>query len=154
MANESNRQASRKKAGSIGLLFRQLSNRGHPYSEAVVALSILPSIGLVIFQAAFDAGIFWQWAIIYVIDVLYVASMCVNSVAGYVKRGVLVTQWRKVVLHYLTRGFVPDVISVLPIEFLALAAAGFTEQGLTWAAILRLNRCIRCYRVWFYLGKR
>jgi len=109
--------------------------------EALVAASILPSVAAVMFQAAFDAGTVWLWIVIYILDLLYFASMVVHFVTGYKKRGVLLTGRSKVVLNYLKRSFLLDLLSVVPLE--VLAGSG----GVALAACLRLNRCIRCYRV-------
>ena len=118
--------------------------------EALVAASILPSVAAVMFQAAFDAGTVWLWIVIYILDLLYFASMVVRFVTGYKKRGVLVTERRKVVRNYLKRSFIPDLLSVLPLEVLAFAA---DSGGVALAACLRLNRCIRCYRVWTFISE-
>ena len=121
--------------------------------EALVAASIIPSVALVIFQVAFDAGIVWQWVIMYVADALFAASMLARFLTGYVKRGVLVTDRKLVVLYYLKRSFSADLLSVIPLELFAFAATGSREETLALAAILRLNRCIRCYRVWAFISK-
>ena len=122
--------------------------------EALVAASIVPSIVLVVFQAAFDAGIKWQWVILYIADALFVASMVARFLTGYKERGALITNRKLVVLHYLKRSFSVDLLSVLPLEVFAFAATGSHEETLALAAFLRLNRCIRCYRVWTYICKR
>ena len=145
-----------ERGGILGRPFSliQLSKWLAPW-EALVAASILPSITLVIFQAAFDAGIVWQWAVVYVLDAVYVASMLVRFLSGYMKRGVLITERKKVVLNYLKRSFFVDLLSVLPLEILAFAVLGSESRGekLALAAFLRLNRCIRCYRVWTFISE-
>ena len=40
----------------------------------------------VMFQAVFDAGAVWLWILIYILDLLYFASMAVRFVMGYKKR--------------------------------------------------------------------
>ena len=135
------------------MIFRQLLDFVLSYWDAIVSLSTIPSTVLVVFQAAFDASVIWQWVAIYATDVLFLLSMCVNFFSGYVKRGVVVTKRRDVAVHYLTRTFIPDFISILPMEFLVLGLIGYTQAGLTWAAILRLNRGMRCYRVWYFFRK-
>lgn len=117
--------------------------------EIVVAVSVILSIFLVTFQAVFHASLVWQWVLIYALDVLYVVSIVMRFVTGYKKRGVLVTERRKIALHYLKTYFIPDLLSVLPLEIFAFASA----DAILVAAFLRLNRCIRCYRVWTFLSK-
>ena len=121
--------------------------------EALVAASVVPSVILVVFQAAFDAGIVWQWVVIYLGDALFVAAMVARFLTGYVKRGVLVTDRKSVVLYYLKRSFSADLASVVPLELFAFAATGSWGETLALAAILRLNRCIRCYRIWAFIGE-
>lgn len=117
--------------------------------EIVVAVSVILSIFLVTFQAVFNANLVWQWVLIYALDVLYVVSIVLRFVTGYKKRGVLVAERRKIALHYLKTYFIPDLLSVLPLEIFAFAST----DAILVAAFLRLNRCIRCYRVWIFLSK-
>lgn len=121
--------------------------------DAIVAASIIPSIVFVIFQVAFDAGIVWQWVIIYLADALFIASMVARFLTGFKKRGELVTDRKKVVLNYLKRSFSADLLSVVPLEVFAFVATGSRGETLVLAAILRLNRCIRCYRIWTFISK-
>ena len=121
--------------------------------EALVAASIIPSVLLILFQIPFDAGIVWQWVFIYLADAIFIASMVARFLTGFMKRGVLVTDRKLVVLYYLKRSFSVDLLSVIPFELFAFAATGSREETLALAAILRLNRCIRCYRVWTFIGK-
>ena len=122
--------------------------------ETLVAASIVPSIVLVVFQAVFDAGIVWQWIVIYIADALFIASMLARFLTGYKERGALVTNRKLVVLNYLKRSFSVDLLSVLPLEVFAFIATGGHEETLALAAILRVNRCIRCYRVWTFICKK
>ena len=121
--------------------------------EALVAASILISMIFVIFQVTFDAGMVWQWVIMYIADALFVASMFARFLTGYMKRGVLVTERKLVVLNYLKRTFFLDLLSVIPLEIFAFAATGGRGETLEIASFLRLNRCIRFYRVWTYIGE-
>ena len=121
--------------------------------EALVAASVLPSVFLVVFQAALDAGTVWQWVVIYLADGLFLLAMLARFLTGYVERGVLVTDRKSVVLHYLKRSFSADLASVFPLELFAFAATGSREETLVLAALLRLNRCIRCYRVWTFISE-
>lgn len=121
--------------------------------EAVVAASVIPSVFLVVLQAGFDAGSIWQWIFIYLCDALYLVAMVARFLTGHVKRGVLVTDRKSVVLHYLKRTFSADLASIIPLELFAFAATGTQAETLALAAFLRLNRCIRCYRVWIFISK-
>ena len=122
--------------------------------DTLVAASIFISMLFVIFQVAFDAGVVWQWILIYIADALFIASMIFRFLTGYMKRGVLVTERKLVILHYLKRSFSVDLFSVVPFEVFALAAGGDRGETLLLAAFLRLFRCIRCYRVWTLICKQ
>lgn len=102
------------------------------------------------FQAAFHADIAWQWGVIYALDVLYALSIVLRFFSGYQERGVQVSDRRKIALHYLKTSFAPELLSVLPIEVFSFAAS----EPIWAAAIMRLNRCIRGYRVWTLIGER
>lgn len=122
--------------------------------EALVVASIVPTILLVVFQVAFDAEIVWQWVVIYSADALFIASIVARFLTGYMKRGVLVTDRKMVVLNYLKRSFFVDLFTVVPLEIFAFAATGSREEVLVVAAYLRLNRCVRCYRVWTFISEQ
>ena len=121
--------------------------------EALVAASIVLSVVLVVFQAAFDAGIVWQWVLIYLCDGLYIVGVVIRFVTWYIKKGVLVTDRAResVVLNYLK--LTADLGSIIPLELFAFAATGSRGETLVLAAVLRLNRCIRCYRTWNFISE-
>ena len=118
--------------------------------ETLVVSSIVPSFLLVTFQAAFHADIAWQWGIIYALDVLYALSIVLRFFSGYQERGVQVSDRKKIALHYLKTSFAPELLSVLPVEVFSFAAS----EPVWAAAVMRLNRCLRCYRVWTLIGER
>ena len=115
--------------------------------DVIVVLSIIPSSFLVTFQVFYNAGIPWQWSIVYITDLIYIASIVVQFLRSYRKRGVEITSKKKIALHYVCRSFFPDLISVLPLELFCFIAPNTTYIS----AFLRLNRCIRCYKVWTFL---
>ena len=117
--------------------------------DCIISLSIIPSTFLVIFQLTFDAGLLWQWAIVYIMDLLYCAHIALRFVRGYQKKGEVITNKKKIALNYICTSFFPDLISVLPLEVFCVAAGNYVYV----AAFLRLNRCIRWYRVWTFLSE-
>ena len=129
---------------------KQLRSRAKLVWEVIVAASVVPSIFLVTFQAVFHANLLWQWVLIYALDVVYVVSIILRFMTGYKKRGVTVAEQSKIALNYLKTFLIPDLLSVFPLELFALASA----DTVYIAAFLRLNRCIRCYKVWTFLGKQ
>ena len=122
--------------------------------EGLVAASVVPSVILLIFQAAFDAGIVWQWVLIYLCDGLYVAAIVVRLLTDYCRKGRALAAERRrksLVFYYLKLSV--DVASVVPLEVFAFAATGSRGETLELAAILRLTRFIRCYRTWGFISK-
>ena len=130
-----------------GPIFNYIFPRLPAAFEALSVASVFPSFLLVTFQAMYNSGAQWQWALIYLFDFLYlvfIVSRFFPSAHGAEK-----TERKRIIFTYLKRGFVPDVLSVLPIEVCAFGAADIVYV----AAFLRLNRCLRCYRGWTYLCK-
>lgn len=117
--------------------------------DIVVTVSIIPSLFFVTLQLFYNAGIPWQWAVIYVTDMLYLAHIVVQFFRSYTQRGVEITCKKKIAIHYLSHSFFPDLISILPFELFSAVAS----NSMYVSAFLRLNRCIRSYRVWSYLCK-
>ena len=122
--------------------------------EGLVAVSVVLSVVLLIFQAAFDAGIIWQWVLIYLCDGLYVAAILVRLLTDFFRKGRVVGTDRtrkSAVMHYLKLSV--DVASVVPLELFAFAATGSREETLELAAFLRLTRVIRCYHTWAFISE-
>ena len=117
--------------------------------ESIVAISATVSTFMVIYQAVYHAGLLWQWALIYGMDVIYVAYIVYRFFRPFKKRGELVTDKKKIVMNYIRSSFLPDLLSVIPLEIFSFAST----NPIYIAAFLRLNRCIRCYKVWGLLCK-
>ena len=117
--------------------------------EAVVAFSGIVSALVIIYQAAFHAGLLWQWALVYSMDVIYIGYMVYRFFRPFKKRGEVVRNRKKIALNYIRTSFFLDLLSVLPLELFALA----TSHPIYISAFLRLNRCIRFYKPWTLLCK-
>ena len=59
----------------------------------------------------------------------------------------MVTGRKEIALKYLKTSFIPDLLSILPLEVFSF----FSSNVALTASYLRLNRCIRCYKVWTFL---
>ena len=116
--------------------------------DVIVVLSTIPSIFFVTFQVFYSA-IPWQLSIIYIADLIYLISIVANFFKSYTKKGVKITSKKKIALHYISTTFFLDFVSILPLEVFCFAASNV----LFVSALLRLNRCIRCYKVWTFLSK-
>ena len=121
--------------------------------DVFVMFSIIPSTFLISYQAAFNATIAWQWAIIYAGDVIYITSMGLRFFRSYVtNKGEIVTDKETIVFHYLRTSFLYDLITILPLEIFAIAQ---NKDDISYVmALLRANRGFRLYRVWIFLCKR
>ena len=86
----------------------------------------------------------------YVCDFVYVCCMVSSLLLGYKKRGVVITDKKQVLKEYFKTRLIIDSISILPLEVFAVAAT----RGEFYAAILRLNRVVRCYLPWKLCSKQ
>ena len=111
--------------------------------EAFVAVTTVVSTTLVAFQASFDAESVWLKVLVMVLDSVYIVAMVLQFFTGYTRKGLVVTNHRKIALRYLKTTLIPDLLSVIPVELLAIAASSNT----LYSAVSRLNRLLRCYRL-------
>ena len=130
-------------------LWKSFKHHAVYFWDVIVALSTIPSIFFVTFQVFYNADIPWQLSIIYLTDLIYLVSIVVTFFRSYTKKGVEITSKKKIALHYISTTFFLDFISILPFEVFCFAASNV----LFVSALLRLNRCIRCYKVWTFLSK-
>jgi hypothetical protein len=117
--------------------------------ESLVACSAALSAFTVSYQAIYHAGLQFQWAMIYAADVIYIAYIVYRFFRPFKKRGELITDKKKIALNYIRSAFLPDLLSVIPLEIFSFASS----NPIYIAGFLRLNRCIRCYQVWALLCK-
>ena len=117
--------------------------------ESVVVCSAIVSVFLVSYQAIYHAGLLWQWVLAYAMDVVYFAYVVYRFLRPFKKRGELVTDKKKIALNYIRTSFLPDLLSVLPIEIFSFAGS----NPIYITGFLRLNRFIRCYKVFWFLCK-
>ena len=117
--------------------------------ESVVVCSAIVSVFLVSYQAIYHAGLLWQWVLAYAMDVVYTAYIVYRFLRPFKKRGEPVTNKKKIALNYIRTSFIPDLLSVLPIEVFSFAGS----NPIYIAGFLRLNRFIRCYKVFGFLCK-
>lgn len=120
--------------------------------DLLVVISIIPSVFLVVYQAAFDATVGWHWALTYSGDVLFIIWIVLNCIRSYTnKRGKEIKDHEMIIIHYALTSFAIDFISVLPFETFAIVG-GLSDLSYV-VAVLRLNRPLRLYRVWAFLRK-
>lgn len=127
-----------------------------PNSRLVLVLDLLVltivvcSYMAVCYQAAFHSSLTWLLVLFYFCDALYVLGVFSRFFVGYKDRGVVVRSVRKSAVRLLKSTFTVDVLSLLPLELLALAVG---DASFTVAALLRLNRVLRCYRLFLFFSE-
>lgn len=118
--------------------------------DLVVLTTVVCSYLAVCYQAAFNSSLTWLLVLFYVCDALYFLYVLARFVVGYKDRGVVVRSVRKSAVRQLKSTFTVDALSLLPLELLALAAG---DAAFTVAALLRLNRVLRCYRLFSFFSE-
>ena len=117
--------------------------------ESVVAVVAMISSTLVIFQASYDGTSSWVTGLLYFCDLIFVLGIVSRFLTGYERKGVVVTTLKEIFVHNLKTTFIVDVISIIPFELIALG----TSHSDYYAAFLRLNRVLRCYKLWYLCSK-
>lgn len=118
--------------------------------ELIVAISAVISSTAIAFQAAYDGSSPWIISIIYLCDFVYILGIVIRLFTGFERKGVVVTTRKKIFLHNLKTTLIADLFSVIPFELAAFAAGEYSEYA---AALLRLNRVLRCRRFWYLCSK-
>ena len=112
--------------------------------EVTLAISAVIACLCVSLQVAFDGSALWSIGLLYACDFTYIIGIISHLFIGYEEKGIIVTNVKQIALQYLKSTLIPDILSIIPLEITALAA-GYTDY---YAAFLRLNRFLRCYRLW------
>ena len=118
--------------------------------DLVLLTVVVCSFMSVCYQAAFHSSLTWPLALFYLCDALYFLGVFSRFFVGYKDRGVVVRSVRKNALRLLKSTFTIDVLSLLPLELLALTVS---NAAFTVAALLRLNRVLRCYRLFLFFSE-
>ena len=143
---ENNDSEDENNTGSFVLAPRRMPVR---IWESAIAIVSVISCFTVVFQAAFDGSTWWSIGLVYVCDLTYVLGMFSQLFIGFERNGVAVTLAKEIFLHRLRTNFIVDILSVAPFEIVSLA----TDHPDYFAAILRLNRVLRCYKLWYFCSK-
>lgn len=118
--------------------------------DLAVLTTVVYSYLAVCYQAAFHSSLTWLLVLFYICDALYFLGVFARFFIGYKDRGVVVRSVKKSTVRLLKTTFMVDALSLLPLELLALAAG---DSSFTVAALLRLNRVLRCYRLFLFFSK-
>ena len=125
-----------------------------PNSNGVFIWNFLQCIAIhvsyvfVWFQAAINADISWHLAMIYLMDFMYLLYVLSQFVTSYKHKGRVIKEYRKIGRE-VAKTIVIDVFSLLPLEIFSFAS----DDQVLIAAYLRLNRCVRFFRVFKFFSK-
>lgn len=120
--------------------------------EAVSAICIFLTCLLVPYQASFESRDATLWVFVYIFDVLFLADVLLKFRVGYFNKGTLVTDKSLVSRRYLRTKFVPDLLTLIPLDLLVFGV----QTHLEWHQLLtlvRLNRILRVYRLASFFGR-
>ena len=107
---------------------------------------------IVPFQASLNSKetVFWVFA--YIFDALFLLDMLLRFRVGYYSKGTLVNNTSLIRRSYLRGQFVLDLLTILPLDFLAFGVKTHLHSHQT-LALLRLNRTLRVLRLVSFFGK-
>ena len=138
-------------------MIRALS-RGRLIWDSVILLLVVVSCLLVSYQFAFDqAKALDGFQLIYLIDLIFLVDIGLNSVTTYRERGVEVFDKKRCLRRYGRSMLIVDVIASVPLDLIAwvLIGNGHVLSG-SLVLALRLLRLLRIVRLFVILrrGKR
>ena len=117
----------------------------------VVTVAVLYNAYLIIARETFDGlqtPLLPLWLTLdYMADLIYITDTVLQFFTGYLEQGLLVTDRKKLALHYVkTKNFYLDILSLVPTDILyAIPAIGVCHP------IIRINRLFRMYRVFQFV---
>ncbi|KAI1732989.1 cyclic nucleotide-binding domain-containing protein [Ditylenchus destructor] len=90
---------------------------------------------------------FRTWLIFNVLfDIIFWFDILVNAKLSMMEDGMIIRNWRRLAKRYFkSRQFAVDALAVIPTDFLL-----FTD---TRYSMLRVNRLLKCYRVWDFVER-
>ena len=127
-------------------------SRPFRYWEIVSSIRIFLTCLIVPFQASFDSQSSSLWVLAYIFDVLYLVDVLLRFFVGYFSKGTLITD-RSLIRHRYLRGmFIPDILTLVPLDLLAFGVGTHLRWHQT-LSLLRLNRILRVFRLLSFFGR-
>lgn len=120
--------------------------------ETVSSLCIFLTCLIVPFQASFNSQSRTLWAFAYIFDVLFLVDVLLRFCVGYFSKGTLITDRSLIRRRYLRGKFLPDLLTVIPLDLLAFGVGTHLRWHQT-LSLLRLNRILRVYRLLSFFGE-
>ena len=122
------------------------------YWEIVSSICMYLTCLIVPFQASCDSQSSALWALAYIFDVLYFVDVSLRFFVGYFNKGTLITD-RSLIRRYYLRGmFIPDILTLIPLDLLAFGVGTHLRWHQT-LSLLRLNRILRVFRLLSFFGR-
>lgn len=123
--------------------------------ESFVVITVIASLCIEVFMPAFDTTIIVLWILSYFFDVVFLIDIFLRFFLAYMIDGILITDLKKIIRHYLRTTFILDFYSVLPVDLLVFVHPGVdADEVWRWLAIYRcINRLVRAHRLLSYFGK-
>ena len=122
------------------------------YWETVSCICIFLTCLIVPFQASFDSLNSALWVLAYIFDALYLVDVSLRFLVGYFSKGTLITDRSLIRRRYLLGMFIPDLLTLIPLDLLAFVV-GIHLRWHQTLTLLRLNRILRVLRLIFFFGK-
>ncbi|XP_020612662.1 cyclic nucleotide-gated channel rod photoreceptor subunit alpha-like [Orbicella faveolata] len=121
--------------------------------ETVSSIFIFLTCLIVPYQASFDSQSSTLWALAYIFDALYLVDVSLRFLVGYFSKGTLITDRSLIRRRYLRGMFIPDLLTLLPLDLLAFGVGTHLRWHQT-LTLLRLNRILRVLRLLSFFGAR
>ena len=122
------------------------------YWETVSSVCIIFTCLIVPYQASFDSQSSSLWALAYIFDALYLMDVLLRFLVGYFSNGTLITDRSLIRRRYLRGMFIPDLLTLIPLDLLALGV-GTKVRWYQTLTLLRLNRILRVIRLLSFFGR-
>ena len=107
---------------------------------------------IVPFQASFNSQSSALWVLTYIFDVLYLVDVSLRFFVGYFSKGTLITDRSLIRRRYLRGMFIPDILTLIPLDLLAFGVGTHLRWHQT-LSLLRLNRILRVFRLLSLFGR-
>ena len=142
-------RGAEKEGCTLSLIFDP-SGRLSYWWSAVVSVAFLYNLWAIFYRFSFeeinhDNRVTW-FSLDYSCDFIYILDVLFHFRVGYLEDGVLVTNTRRLRVHYLsTTVFYIDVLCLLPLDMLYLS--------FSYNSAFRCVRLVKIYRFWGFLDR-
>ncbi|EDO35770.1 predicted protein [Nematostella vectensis] len=104
------------------------------------------------FQASFDSNITFLWAVVYLLDALFLFDIVSKFHLAFFEKASIITDKARIRRNYIKGRFLLDLLSVLPLDLIALWLTVDKMEPSQVLAFVRLNRLLRLHRIMQYFA--